>query len=134
MSKFHDRAVACRTTEAVHYNCAQATVIPFVKEVGLNEDMVNAIAANFGQGMKRAATCGAVSGGLMVLGMYGVSDPKIIKLYYDKIREKHEGYLDCANLLRLNKEQGGEKKPHCDSMVYECVEIAENILKEQGKL
>lgn len=134
MSKFHDRAVECRSAETIHYNCAQATVIPFAKEAGVKEDMVNAIAANFGKGMKRAATCGAITGGLMILGMYGVSDPEIIQLYYDKIGEKHNGYLDCANLLRLNKEQGGEKKPHCDAMVYECVDIVESILKEQGKL
>lgn len=134
MSKFHDRAVQCRTTEAVHYNCAQATVIPFAEDAGMKEYMVNAMAANFGQGMKRAATCGAVSGGLMTLGMYGVSDSTSIKRYYDRIKEKHAGYLDCANLLRINKEQGGDKKQHCDEMVYECVEIAESILREQGKL
>ena len=42
--------------------------------------------------------------------------------------------LDCADLLRRNKELGGEKKPHCDGLVFECVSLVEKILREQGKL
>lgn len=134
MSKYYDRAVELRAIVEPHYNCAQSTIMPFAREAGFGEEQVRAIAANFGGGMKRAATCGAVAGGLMALGIYGVDDAKTINEYYKRLRDRHEGYLDCANLLRINKEQGGEKKPHCDAMVFECVKLAEEILREQGKL
>ena len=48
--------------------------------------------------------------------------------------ELDEGMLDCADLLRKNKELGREKKPHCDDMVFECVTLAEQILREKGKI
>ena len=38
--------------------------------------------------------------------------------------------LDCANLLRLAKDRGEERKPHCDRMVFEAVEILEGLLGE----
>ena len=44
------------------------------------------------------------------------------------VREKNQG-LDCANLLRLAKERGEERKCHCDRMVYEAVELLEDLLK-----
>lgn len=100
----------------------------------MSDDVVLRMTANFGQGMKRAATCGAVAGGLMILGMYGEESPAVVGEFYRRVKEKHEGYLDCANLLRMNKEKGGERKPHCDAMVYECVQLVEEILREQGKM
>lgn len=134
MSKYYDKAVELRKIKEPHYNCAQATVIPFAEDAGLDEKMAQKLTSNFGAGMKRAATCGAVTGGLMILGMYGIDDSSVIAEYYKKIKEKHDGFLDCASLLRINKEEGGEKKVHCDKMVFECVKLAEQILIEQGKL
>ena len=42
--------------------------------------------------------------------------------------------IDCADLLRANSAAGGQRKPHCDGLVYEMVEYVENILKERGKI
>lgn len=134
MSKYYDKAAALRAIKDPHYNCAQAVVMPFAEDAGISEQVAKNIAANFGGGMKRAATCGAIAGGLMVLGMYGAEEPAIISEYYKRLRANHDGFLDCANLLKINKENGGEKKPHCDAMVYECVSLAEELLREQGKL
>ncbi len=134
MSKFLKRAEELRAIKEPHYNCAQAVMIPYAEEMGISEEAANKVAANFGSGMKMAATCGSISGGLMVLGMFGVDDAHTISDYYKRLKENHEGHLDCADLLRINKEQGRQKKEHCDDMVYECVTLVETILKEQGKL
>ena len=134
MSKYMETAKALRADPDVHYNCAQAALIPFAEDAGLSKDTAMRIAANFGSGMKRASVCGAITGGLMVLGLYGAEDPATVQAYYSRLKENHEGCLDCADLLRINKERGGAKKPHCDEMVFECVALAEEILREQGKL
>lgn len=134
MSKYYDKAVALRAIVTPHYNCAQAVILPFAEDAGMSEDMAYQITANFGGGMKRAATCGSIAGGLMVLGLFGVDDPQTIAEYYKRLRDNHQGFLECADLLRINKEEGREKKPHCDDMVYECVNLAEAMLKERGKL
>ena len=85
----------------------------------------------YGGGMKMAATCGAVTGGLMVLGMQGIEDAPTIGAYLRTIRENHSGCLDCGDLLRMNKEKGGKRKPHCDGMVYESTELVEKIIAER---
>ena len=69
----------------------------------------------------------------MALGMLGAGDAGTRNEYYRILRENHQGCLDCADLLRINKEKGGEKKPHCDGMVYECVALVEELaLKNRG--
>ena len=42
--------------------------------------------------------------------------------------------IDCADLLRANAEAGGQRKPHCDALVYEMVQYVENVLKEKGRI
>ncbi|MBQ9062766.1 MAG: C_GCAxxG_C_C family protein [Eubacterium sp.] len=130
MSKFVDRAKELRADEIKHYNCAQGALVPFAEAKGIDAETAYQIAGNFGAGMKRAATCGAVTGALMALGLYGVEDPAVIGEFYRRLKENHQGCLDCADLLRINKENGGNKKTHCDNMVYECVSLVEELLKK----
>ena len=131
MSKYLDRARALRAIVTPHYNCGQSVVIPFAADAGLTEAQALGICANFGGGLKRGSACGAITGGLVVLGLFGIDNPAE---YYRRLREQHEGMLDCAELLRKNRELGREKKPHCDALVYECVELVEALLRESGKL
>ena len=130
MGKYLDRAKALRNDPDDHYNCAQAVLAAFAPELGLTQDQACGIAANFGSGMKMGATCGAVTGGLMVLGLCGVEDGPVVASFVRAVRDNHSGCLNCADLLRLNKEAGGEKKPHCDGMVYECTELVEKIIEK----
>ena len=135
MSEFLDRAEKLRATVTPHYNCCQSVVVPFAEKAGVSEEDTMRFLANFGLGMKRGAACGAIVGGLVILGLFGVDDPQTVGAYYQKLRERHEGALECAELLRIDKEKGHtERKPHCDGMVYECVELAREILEEKGKL
>lgn len=131
MSMYLDKAKELRSRTDVHYNCAQAVLVPFANELGLGEDMAFRIGTNFGSGMKMGSACGAVTGALMVLGLSGISDTlPLIR----KVKENHEGLIDCRDLLRVNAQAGLPKKQHCDAMVYELVELTEKILKENGKI
>lgn len=134
MSKYLDDAKQLREITEVHYNCAQSVVVPFAEEAGISRDVAYKMASNFGGGMKRASVCGAITGGLMVLGLFGVDDAKTVAAYHVKLKENHQQFLDCADLLRINKEKGMEKKPHCDDMVYECVRLVEDFLREKNLL
>ena len=134
MSKYLERAKELRAITVPHYNCGQSVVIPFAEEAGLSEEKAMAICSNFGGGLKRASACGAITGGLVVLGLFGIDDPVVIGEYYKALRDNHEGMLDCADLLRRNKELGRERKPHCDDLVYECVDLVEDILRKKEKI
>jgi len=134
MSEFLDRAREVRNDPEVHYNCAQGVVVPFCNNLRMEENVGFNLAANFGQGMRMGATCGAIAGGLMVLGLYGVDDRATVNEYYKALRQHHDNMLACKDLLRVMAEKGQQRKEHCDGMVYECVELVENILREKGKL
>lgn len=126
--KIMAKAEALRARTDIHFNCAQSVLVPFAEAIGLTEEAAFAIAAHFGSGMRMGATCGAVAGGLMVLGAAGLDDPSVAAAFTKKIRENHGGLLDCRDLLRVNAEKGGEKKPHCDAMVYESVALVVDLL------
>lgn len=131
MSKYLEKAKELRAIVTPHYNCGQSVVLPFAAEAGLTEAQALGICANFGGGLKRGAACGAITGGLVVLGLFGIDNPAE---YYQALRASHDGMLECAELLRRNQELGGERKPHCDAMVFECVRLVEQLLRENGKL
>ena len=131
MSKYLEKAKELRAIVTHHYNCGQSVVLPFAAEAGLTEAQALGICANFGGGLKRGAACGAITGGLVVLGLFGIDNPAE---YYQALRTSHDGMLECAELLRRNQELGGERKPHCDAMVFECVRLVEQLLRENGKL
>lgn len=125
------RAIELRNDTEKHYNCAQAVLIPFAEEKGLPEDAAYAIAANHGGGLKTGSVCGALTGGLMVLGLYGIDDSKTISGYYRTFRERHEGKTDCRDLLKASSEAGIPKKEHCDGLVYEVVDILTGLISRE---
>lgn len=125
MSKFSDHAQKLRDITEIHYNCSQAILVPFAKEMGLTEEQAFDLGFNFGGGMKRASVCGAVTAGLMVMGMKGVNDVQILNEYYNDIKANHSGCLDCAELLKISKANGVPKKQHCDAMIAQCIGLVE---------
>lgn len=135
MSTYLDRCRALRGDSRIHYNCAQAVFLPFAEAKGIPTEQAYAISANFGSGMKMASVCGAVTGALMALGLYGVDDGPTISRLYQTVRAGHNNHLDCKDLLADYARSGGKvKKTHCDGMVYECLGFVEEILTERGLL
>ena len=132
MSVYLEKAGNLRAITQKHYNCAQSVAVPFADVLGISEETLYRMGANFGAGMKMGATCGAVTGALMVLGLAGLDDTAMLQALYRQVKENHEGLIDCAGLLRVNAQKGCPRKEHCDNMVYELVGITERILKENG--
>ena len=134
MSKFLKRAEVLRAIVTPHYNCGQSVILPFAETLGFSEETVMRFAANFGGGMKGGRLCGAVAGGAVVLGLYGLEDRAIVEDYYARLQRTHPESLECTTLLELNEQRGGVKKPHCDALVYEVIRVVEEMLREYGKL
>jgi len=52
------------------YNCAQAVVFAFCEECGIGQDAALKVSCGFGGGLgRKQEVCGAVTGGVMVLGL-----------------------------------------------------------------
>lgn len=123
-----EKARQLRADTQVHYNCAQAVLIPFAQEAGLSEEQAFKMAAHFGSGMRHGSTCGAVTGALMALGLLGYDEKEATALLR-QVREGH-GALDCATLLKTSHEQGIPRKTHCDGIVFEMVEALDKLDKK----
>jgi C_GCAxxG_C_C family probable redox protein len=130
------------------YNCAQSVLYTFKEESGLPESTALKMASGFGAGMARKEeVCGAVTGGIMVLGLRhgrGAQDGReATELTYQKTRElmdrfaaKHGSYV-CRQLLdgcELTTEAGRQyfKENNllhsvCKACVQSVVEILEQI-------
>lgn len=138
MSKYTDEAMARRQRFAPDgrpvYNCCQVVVSVFAEDLGYDEAESLKAATYFRGGMQMGSVCGAITGGLMALGLAGVDDPAALNKFYRRIRQAHDGMMNCRDLLRVNAERGGEKMPHCNAMICECVGYVEEILREKGKI
>jgi len=99
MSKYQDRAMELRHDPTFHYNCAQAILMPFSEKLGLTEAQAQELGSLFAGGMYCGATCGAITGGLMVLGLKGASDATVSE-YLRILKERHGGSLNCPALRR----------------------------------
>ena len=134
MTEMMKRSHALRDDTTTHYNCAQAVLIPFAEKKGISAAQATAITANFGSGMRAGLTCGAITGGLMALGLYDAGDAEASTEFMRRMKDLHGGLSDCRDLLREEVHSPAEKKPHCDGMVYEAVEIVEEMLMARGLL
>ena len=138
MSKYTDLAMERRSHITPEgrpaWNCCQAVVSVFARDAGYDEDTCMKAATYFRGGMQSGAVCGAVTGSLLALGLAGLDDPEACNELIRKVKENHDGLINCKDLLRVNAENGGEKMPHCNAMIRECIGYTEEILRSRGKL
>jgi C_GCAxxG_C_C family probable redox protein len=130
------------------YNCAQSVIYPFCEETSISDDMALKISCGLGGGMGRnQEVCGAVTGGILVLGLRhgrGVNDEQsTTTATYQKTREfmslfaESNGSYICRELLDgcdLKTETGQQefkdkelKNRVCTICIQSAVEILEQI-------
>jgi C_GCAxxG_C_C family probable redox protein len=129
------------------FNCAQSVISVFCEETGTSDDMALKISCGLGGGMGRnQEVCGAVTGGILVLGLRhgrGVNDePSETMFTYQKTSEfmsrfaERNGSYICRDLLNgcdLNTEAGQQEfkgKELKYSICKVCIESAVEILEE----
>jgi C_GCAxxG_C_C family probable redox protein len=94
------------------FNCAQAVLAAFAPRHGLAKEQALKLAAAFGSGKTRGATCGAVSGGLLAIGLaHGRSRADdmqararthaLAQAFQDRFEQLH-GSCSCEELLGLD--------------------------------
>jgi len=133
------------------YNCAQAVIWPFCDEINLDSFTARNVACGFGAGIsKRQEICGAVSGGIMVLGMLigtrGSHDRSTTEETYamsEEFMSRFEsvhGTCQCRQLLDgcdLKTDEGRARMKEldlrnktCKACVQSAVEILEQLIHE----
>jgi C_GCAxxG_C_C family probable redox protein len=131
------------------YNCAQSVLYSFCDDLHFEKNTALKIACGFGVGMGlKGKVCGAVTGGIMVMGIkFGrgeKGEPTAMYLTYTKTRELMSQFTDkhgtfiCRNLihgLELTTEEGQKQfmekdllNKSCILYVQSVVEILENLI------
>ena len=126
-------------------NCAQSVVSAYSEILGLDKKVARAVSAGFGRGMGRTQrTCGAVTGGIMVIGknyydgndVSGSKDKtyKKTKELIEKFKRKNNSSEFSALLgIDLNSEDGEKLYKEQKMSELKCSEYIKDvcgILKE----
>ena len=129
MSDKQDRAVKLKQqTGDAHYNCCQAVACVFTEETGLDEQTLRKLGAGFGVGMGcMEATCGALCGAEMVLGMIKFQG-KPIRQDAAELHKKFTEKCGASICKELKGVDTGKMLCSCDDCVYNAVGILEEIL------
>ena len=116
-----------RFMETPGYNCAQTVVTCMADYFGLESAMLKDVAAPFGGGLSgiRVSVCGAVSGGLMFIGIMerGVCDTvgreliEFVKGRYGSINCDKILDIDFSDQKQVDAEKGIKKKSICMPLV-----------------
>jgi len=123
-------------------NCAQAVLTSFSDELQMDEKFLNQIASGFGSGMgKLQKTCGAITGGVMLIGLKKEELDKdqvyeLVQTFESKFKEIHKA-TECRQLLNcdLNTDEGqihfyenDLKDSVCANCVKNAIDILENLI------
>ncbi len=128
------------------FNCAQSIFGAFADHYGLDRDIALKISSGFGGGMGRSGrTCGAVTGGYMVIGLKnGMGTNKdleakdktyqIINEFSDHFQERN-GSMICKEILgcNINTTEGMDyfsQNELLEKKCYNCVKSAAEILEK----
>ena len=144
-SKRVDQAIACFRDD---FNCAQSVFSTYAEQFGLDKQTALKVSCPFGGGMARlGATCGAVTGALMVIGLkHGKARPEdddaklktyaLTREFVERFKAKH-GTIVCRELLGcdIGTEEGKRffdenkyEETRCAKFVAGAVRILEEIL------
>ena len=114
-------------------NCAQAVLLAFCEDYGMERETALTIAAGFGSGMAGLReTCGTVTGANMVIGLAKgknrMEANRTFREFADRFREKN-GSLVCKELLAARI----KTRLTCADLCYDAGNLLEEILAKQSK-
>ena len=103
-------------------NCAQAILLAFRDDLGMDEKTAARLASSFGGGIGRLReVCGAVSGMMMVYGLLkgydDIKDPAVKKVHYANVQalaasfREENGSIICRELLSLPRNEQSDPTP-----------------------
>jgi len=132
MTKSEDALASFRSG----FTCSSAVFSTFSAELGLDPEAAKKISCGFGAGISKTGNiCGAVSGGIMVIGLkYGKTKEgddaatektrALVRKFMQEFTERH-GSVNCTELLgyNLSKPEEYEKARDSKLFVTKCPEL-----------
>jgi len=111
------------------YNCSQSVLLTMAEHWKCKDELIPKIASPFGGGMARCGSaCGALTGGLMVIGMkYGANEPssektarafELAQSFYRRFEKKNRSTM-CRELLGLDLSDIEQRKKAREEHLFE---------------
>ncbi len=125
MSERTEKARQLRLSKEPHYNCCQSVIIPFCDVCNIDEETAYKLGANFGGGMRIGSVCGAITGGLMVLGLLNRNEKEVMNFLVDFQTENET--VNCSQLL-LKVNENCPQAQLCNGFVVSCVKFIEEVI------
>lgn len=121
------------------YNCAQAVALSNIEVFGVKTGCIKQIASGFGHGMNAGCTCGAIAGGVLVIGLLlANTDVKgFDKTISEVTAELHKRFIDefgitCCRGLR--KKLSPFKNAHCRKITITTAALTLELLLAKREL
>ena len=144
-----DRIKIALDTHRAGLNCCASVLMAFRDKIGLTEQQCYGISSGMGGGLRTGNVCGALIGGVMVLGMLFPHDPttgaegkaynaELTKRLQSRFAEK-QGDTLCRVIkpreAQYQSEAYAQKgaKSNCDHYIALSVELVEEIIREEEK-
>lgn len=140
-----DKKAKAAADHAVGLNCCQSVVGQFCDEEPL--DLVLRLGSGFGGGIKTGRICGALSGGVMALGLHlGSTDPLRKAEMEEPVRKLISGFVDemrstdCNQIIgydvsdpaqRAIAKEKGILDRECARAISLAVQLVDSILSEK---
>lgn len=117
-------------------NCAQALLLAFSEKLNFKSDDCLRVASGFGGGIAMSGgICGAVSGGIMVLGLAGSGEgDSKTKTYEDSkllISRFEKKFGTCTCKLLTESKTEFDTKSFCNKFVREATIVVAEILEKE---
>jgi len=139
----HTKAEIALKLHESGYSCAQSVLGAFASDFGLEQDTAFRIASCFGGGMRMGATCGALTGALMVLGLARCILPcdayakELIETEckaFISLWRNEMGQTDCREILGIDVCNPQQRQAARDSGLFaklcpSCIETAVELLE-----
>lgn len=120
------------------YNCAQAVALSNVEALGGRTEGIIQMSAGFGHGMNAGCTCGALSGGVMAIGMLlaGTGTRGFEKNISEASANLHRAFvqqfgLTCCRGLR--KKLSPLKNARCKNITVTTAALTLEVLLANGR-
>lgn len=115
------------------YNCAQAVLMPFASELGLDEATAAKIAMGLGSGVGgQGEICGVANGMAIALGLRYAPDAALKGKAAAEVRALTNQFCDCHGCLRCHDLKA--LKRDCNALIYSGVEMLEKYLATHPQL
>ena len=144
-----DRIKIAIDTHHSGLNCCTSVLMAFADKTGLTEQQNCGISSGMGGGLRTGNVCGALIGGVMVLGMlypHNLTNGAEGKAYITELTKKLQSRFaekQGDTLCRVIKPREAQyqsdtyvekgAKSNCDHYIALAVELVEEIIKEEEK-